>query len=109
MDQELSNTSGTKVRFNGSAWYFAIAVARHYGWKSTRIEPGQAMAANDAAALTNALDRAVAAPDFVDAVIRIKGEVKETVIHNGKWRDVSNSVSCEEAEDFRRGSLSWPG
>jgi hypothetical protein len=122
MGYDLSNSSGAYVRFTGSGWDLALAIARHYGWEPAGIpkpptwdekehgpwedeywiNAGQEVAAEDAAALTTALDRAVAAPDFVETVIRIKDELNEDVAqHNPKWRDDLKSASREQAEGFR--------
>jgi hypothetical protein len=68
------------------------------------------VSAGDAAALTAALDRAVAAPDFVETVIRIKDEPNEEVAqHNPKWRDDLKSASREQAEGFRARLVEFAG
>jgi hypothetical protein len=122
MGYDLSNPSGAYVRLTGSGWDLALAIARQYGWQPAGIPKpetwdekeygpwedeyginvGQQVTADDAAALTAALDRAVAAPDFVEAVVRIKDELNEEVAqHNPKWRDDLKSASHEQAEGFR--------
>ncbi len=37
MGYDLSNSAGTYVRFTGSGWDLALAVARHYGWEPAGI------------------------------------------------------------------------
>jgi hypothetical protein len=122
MGYDLSNPVGASVRFTGSGWYLALAVARHYGWEPAGIpkpaawdeeaygrwkdeyyvNAGQQVTAEDAAALTAALDRAVAAPDFIETVVHIKDQLNEVVVqHNPKWRDDLHSASREQAEGFR--------
>jgi hypothetical protein len=122
MGYDLSNSSGSYVRFSGSGWDLAIAVARHYGWEPAGIpkpatwdekeygpwedeywiNAGQEVTADDAAALTAALHQAVASADFVDTVIRIWNELNDDVArHNPKWRDDLKSLSREQAEGFR--------
>lgn len=122
MGYDLSNASGTYVRFTGSGWDLALAVARHYGWVPAGIpkpapwdenangpwedeywiNAGQQVTAEDAAALTVALGRAIAAPDFVQTVQRIVDELTEAVAnHNPRWRDDLRPISPEQAERFR--------
>ena len=122
MGYDLSNSSGTYVRFTGSGWDLALAVARHYGWEPAGIpkpatwdekeygpwedeywmNAGQEVTADDAVALAAALDRAVAAPDFVEVVVRIKDELNEEVArHDPKWRDDLPAASRDQAEAFR--------
>jgi hypothetical protein len=122
MGYDLSNSSGGYFRFTSSGWDLALALARHYGWEPAGIpkpetwdekeqgpwrdeywmNAGQQVSAGDAAALTAALDRAVAAPDFVDTVVRTTGElIEEVAQHNPKWRDDRSPASREEAEAFR--------
>lgn len=121
MGYDLSNSSGAYTRFTGSGWDLALAVACHYGWEPAGIpkpptwdenenglwedeywiNAGQQVSAEDAASLSAALDRAVAASDFVETVIRIKDELNEEVAqHNPKWRDELQSASREQAEAF---------
>ena len=123
MGYDLSNPSGTYVRFTGSGWDLALAVARHYGWQPAGIpkpsdwnesefgpwedeywlNAGQQVAAPDAANLTAALDRAVASPDFVETVLRIKNELNDEVAqYNPKWRDDLPSPTPDQAEGFRK-------
>jgi len=130
MGYDLSNSAGTYVRFTGSGWDLAVAVARHYGWEPAGIpkpatwdekeygpwedeywiNAGQEVTAEDAGALTAALDRAVAAPDFVDTVIRITNELNEVVAqHNPKWRDDLKSASREQAEGVRARLVEFAG
>ena len=122
MGYDLSNSAGAYVRFTGSGWDLALAVARHYGWEPAGIpkpatwdekkygpwedeywiNAGQEVGAADAAALTTALDRALASSDFVDTVIRIKDDLNDEVAqHNAKWRDDLKLASREQAEGFR--------
>jgi len=122
MGYELSNSSGAYVRFTGSGWDVAFAVARHYDWEPAGIpkpstwdenkhgpweneywlNAGQRVTAADAAALTAALDRAVTAPDFVETVVQIKNELNERLAtHNPKWRSDRPQASREQAEGFR--------
>lgn len=84
MGFDLSNKSGGYQRFNGAGWGLALSVAEHYGWKPAgtprpggwddadgpwegeyAIQAGQWVTAEDAVAFAEALDRAVAADDFV--------------------------------------------
>src|SRR5688500_14429486 len=120
MGYDLSNASGAYVRFTGSGWDLALAVARHYGWRPAGIpkpatwdekeyvpakdeygiNAGQQVTPADAAELTAALDRAVAAPDVIDTVIRIRDELSEEVAQrNPKWHG-RPSASRAHAEDF---------
>jgi hypothetical protein len=122
MGYDLSNASGTYVRFTGSGWDLALAVAQHYGWVPAGIpkpvswnenaegpwedeywiNAGQQVTAEDATALTSALERAVAAPDFVQIVQGIVDELNERVAnHNPQWRDDLKPISSEQAECFR--------
>jgi len=122
MGYDLSNSAGAYVRFTGSGWDLALAVARHYGWEPAGIpkpatwdekehgpwedeywmNAGQEVTAEDARALTAALDRAVAAPDFIETVVRAVDELNEAVAqHNPKWRDDLKPASREQAEGFR--------
>lgn len=122
MGYDLSNASGTYVRFTGSGWDMALAVARRYGWVPAGIprpaswnenndgpwedeywvNAGQQVTAQDAAALTAALDRAVAAADFVQTVQRIRDELNEELAnHHPQWRDDLKPASPEQAERFR--------
>jgi hypothetical protein len=130
MGYDLSNSAGTYVRFTGSGWDLALAVARHYGWEPAGIpkpatwdkkehgpwedeywmNAGQEVTADDAAALTAALDRAVVALDFIETVIRIKDDLNEEVAqHNSKWRDDLKSASREQAEGFRARLVEFAG
>jgi hypothetical protein len=126
MGYDLSNSSGASVRFNGSGWDLALAVAQHYGWEPAGIprprdwegewedeywmNAGQQVTADDAARLTAALDRAVAAPDFVETVIRIKDELNEEVARvNPKWGDGLRSMTPIEAEGFRARLVEFAG
>jgi len=130
MGYDLTNSAGTYVRFTGSGWDLAVAVARHYGWEPAGIpkpatwdekeygpwedeywiNAGQEVTAEDAGALTAALDRAVAAPVFVDTVIRITNELNEVVAqHNPKWRDDLKSASREQAEGVRARLVEFAG
>lgn len=130
MGYDLSNSSGAYVRFTGSGWSLALAVAEHYGWAPAGIpQPatwdetkdgpwvddywmncGQEVTFDDAAALTAALDRAVAAPDFVETVIRLQDELNESVArHNPNWRDTLKPLSREQAEGFRTRLVEFAG
>jgi hypothetical protein len=130
MGYDLSNSAGTYVRFTGSGWDLALAVARHYGWEPAGIpkpatwdeneygpwedeywiNAGQEVTAEDAAALTAALDRAVAAPDFVETVMRINDELNEEVAqYNPEWRDDVKSASREQAQAFRARIVEFAG
>ena len=130
MGYDLSNSAGAYVRFTGSGWGLALAVARHYGWKPAGIpkpakwddkkygpweeeycmNAGQEVTEEDAGALTAALDRAVAAPDFVETVARTVDELNEAVAqHNPKWRDDLKPASREEAEGFRARLVEFAG
>jgi hypothetical protein len=106
MGYDLSNSSGTYVRFTGSGWDLALAIARHYGWESAGIpkpstwdekeygpwedeywmNAGQQVTEEDAASLTAALDRAVVAPDFVEAVMSTKGDLTREQAESFKAR-----------------------
>jgi hypothetical protein len=122
MGYDLSNASGAYVRFTGSGWDLALAIARHYGWApagipqpptwdEARFGPwedeywmnvGQQVTAEDAAALTVALDHAIAAADFVETVVRIKDEQNDRLVqHNPEWKDTLRPGSREDAERFR--------
>ena len=112
MGYDLFNSAGAYVRFTGSGWDLALAVARHYGWTPAGIakpatwdekkygpwedeywmNAGQEVTADDAAALTAALDRAVAAPDFVEAV-----------------KSVNDNLTPEQAESFRGRLVEFAG
>jgi hypothetical protein len=130
MGYDLTNSAGTYVRFTGSGWDLALAVARHYGWAPAGIpkpstwnekehgawedeywmNAGQEVTAEDAAALTTALDRAAGAPDFVETVVRIKDQLNDEVAeHNPKWRDDLKSASREQAEGFRARLVEFAG
>ena len=106
MGYDLSNPAGAYVRFTGSGWDLALAVARHYGWEPAGIpkpptwdekaygpwedeywmNAGQEVTAEDAAALTAALDRAVAASDFVEAVMSTNGDLTREQAESFKAR-----------------------
>jgi hypothetical protein len=122
MGYDLSNSSGASVRFKGAGWDLVLAVAQHYGWEPAGIpkpaswdeerdgpwedeywiNAGQEVTAPDAAMLTTALDRAVAAPDLIETIIRIKDEMnKEAAAYNPKWRDRLKPLTHDEAEGFR--------
>lgn len=122
MSYDLSNTAGTYVRFSGSGWDLALAVAQHYGWEPAGIpkpatwdeknfgpwedeywmNAGQEVTATDAAALTAALDRAVSGADFVAIIIRIHDQlIGELADNNPKSRDDLKSLSGEQAELFK--------
>ena|SRR5689334_13062868 len=122
MGYDLSNSSGAYVRFTDSGWSLALAIAEHYGWEPAGIpkplswdekeygpweddywmNAGQQVTAEDAAALTVALDRAVAAQDFVETVVRIRDEQSDRLAeHNPSWRDSLPAASREQAEAFR--------
>jgi len=97
MGYDLSNSSGAYVRFSGSGWDVALAVARHCGWNPAGIpkpatwdesehgrwedeywmNAGQQVTAEDAAALTAALDRALASPDLLETLPRLKDGLDE--------------------------------
>ena len=67
------------------------------------MNAGQMLTANDAAALTAALDRAVAASDFAQTAIRIENEIYERLgQRNPHHRDLSKSATREQTEDFRK-------
>ena len=123
MGYDLSNSAGAYVRFTGSGWALALAVARRYGWVPAGVpkpaawdeeehgpwEEGywansrQQVTAGDAAMLAAALDRAVAAPDLVDVIVRIKEELNEAVArHDPQWRGDPEPEPRERAEGFRR-------
>jgi hypothetical protein len=122
MGYDLSNTSGAYVRFTGSGWDLALSFARHYGWSPAgALKPstwneatdgpwqghywlnvGQQVSADDAAALTAALDRAVCASDFVEVAIRIVDELNEELAEREpRWRDDAEPLSRQQAEGFR--------
>jgi hypothetical protein len=122
MGYDLSNASGTETRFSGSGWDLALAVAQHYGWEPAGIpkppswnededgpwedeywmNAGQQVTAADAAALAAALDRAIAASDFVESGQRLKDGLNEAVgKYNPRWRSELESLSRDEAEEFR--------
>jgi hypothetical protein len=130
MGYDLSNCSGAYVRFTGSGWDLALAVARHYGWEPAGIpkpatwdekehgpwedeygmNAGQEVTAEDARALTAALDRAVVATDFVETVVRTVDELNEAVAHhNPTWRDDLKPASREQAEGFRARLVEFAG
>jgi hypothetical protein len=123
MGYDLSNSAGGYVRFTGSGWDLALAMARHYGWVPAGVpkpatwdekengsweegywaNAGQQVTAGDAAMLAAALERAVAAPDFVDVVVRIKEELDEAVGGDDpQWRSDPEPTPRERAEGFRR-------
>lgn len=107
MGYDLSNESGTYVRFTGSGWDLALAVAKHYGWQPAGTpkpsewdvkkhgawddgywaNAGQQVTAGDAAALADALERAIVASDLAQVVGRI-------------WQSIGDS-SHEDPERFR--------
>jgi hypothetical protein len=122
MGYDLSNASGAYVRFTGSGWDLALSVAEHYGWSPAgALKPvtwneatdgpwqgdywlnvGQRVSADDAAALTAALDRAVCAPDFVEVAIRIVDEIHEELVEREpEWREDLEPLSRADAERFR--------
>jgi hypothetical protein len=121
MRYDLSNALGTYVRFTGSGWDLALAVAKHYGWNPAGVpvppdwderryggdgyhmNADQQVAAPDAAELGSALDRALAASDLADQVLRIQSELGEEVSrHDPAWRDrVDDSRTRERADAFR--------
>lgn len=123
MSYDLSNASGAYVRFTVSGWSLALTVAEHYGWKPAGIpkpqswnedvdgpwedeysmNAGQQVTAEDARALVVALDRAIAAPDFVETVQRLVAELNEAVAqYNPRWRDDLQPMPREQAEGFRK-------
>ena len=123
MGYDLNNATGAHVRFTGSGWSLALEIAEHYGWQSAGIpkpkswnedvdgpwedeyfmNAGQQITAEDAKALADALDRAVAAPGFVETVQRLVVGLNEAVAQdNPERRDDLKPISREQAEGFRR-------
>ncbi len=121
MGYDLSNTAGGYVRFTGSGWDLALAVARHHGWKPAGIprpaswkdedgpwedeywmNAGQQVTPEDASALAEALDRAVASPDFIDSVQRIKSQLNDSVAEQcPQWTDDLQWITPDQASQFR--------
>ena len=121
MGYDLSNASGGYVRFSGSGWDLALAIARHYGWEPAGIpkpewwdetdgpwedeywiNAGQQVTSADACALAGALERAIASTDFIDSLGKVKNDLNDTTTRcNPQWRDELRPLSREEAETFR--------
>lgn len=122
MGYDVSNGAGAYVRFSGSGWDLALAVARHYGWEPAGIpkpstwderrdgpwedeywmNAGQEVTAADAANLAAALERALATADVVETILRVKGDLDEEVVReNPKWRDEIPAMTRQQAEGFR--------
>src|SRR5688572_21735964 len=97
MGYDLTNATGTSVRFSGAGWDLALAIAKHYGWRPAGIpkpatwdearagpwedeywlNASQELTASDAAEMGAALDRAISSPDLIENIIRIKAELND--------------------------------
>ncbi len=121
MGFDLSNKSGGYQRFSGAGWGLALTVAEQYGWKAAgtprpsdwddadgpwegeyAIQAGQWVTAEDAAAFAEALERAVAADDFVGVAQRGMRDLNADLVK--AIPSAKNDVQPlpeEEAERFR--------
>jgi hypothetical protein len=123
MGYDLTNKSGGYVRFTGSGWDLALAVARHYGWKPSGIpkpeswdekeygpwedeywiNAGQEVTSDDAAALASALGRAASAPDAIPAIQSLRKELISFVDRSDPVAAAHyGPLSDDDAEGFRK-------
>src|SRR5688572_26314993 len=121
MGFDLSNKSGGYQRFSGAGWGLALTVAEHYGWKAAgtprpsdwddadgpwegeyAIQAGQWVTAEDAAAFAEALERGVAAEDFVRVAQRGMDDLNAELVRAipSAKNDVK-PLPDDEAEQFR--------
>lgn len=121
MGYDLTNAAGGYVRFTGSGWDLALAVARHYGWQPTGTRRpadwdddnsewadgywanvGQEVVAADAANMAAALERILASSDFVDAVSRLLTDSRDRVdVELGRGSTRRDPDVRGQAEGFR--------
>jgi hypothetical protein len=123
MGYDLTNKSGGYVRFTGSGWDLALAVARHYGWKPAGIpkpanwdekeygpwedeywiNAGQEVSADDAASLASALTRAASATDALPTIQALRNELISLADKSHPVAVVHYSaLSDDDAEGFRK-------
>ena len=125
MGFDLTNDSGTYLRFSPSGWALALELAESYGWTpaGTTLPPsgemdasswsgeygtndGQHVSADDAAALAEARARAIVSEDYARTAIStfqtIRGQVERTQRSTGsKIPPITTTFSEAEAAKFR--------
>ena len=121
MGFDLSNKSDGYQRFSGAGWGLALTLAKHYGWQAAgtprpadwddtdgpwegeyAIQAGQWVTEADAMAFAEALDRAVAADDFVVIAQRSVDELNAELVRAiPSAEDDIQPLPKEEAEKFR--------
>jgi len=121
MGYDLSNAAGSYLRFSGSGWSLALALAQHYGWQPAgTLKPpswgdddgpwegdywhnaGQQVVPDDASALADALDRAIGAADSIESAQRVAGGLNEALVERyPKARGDTEPLTRLDAEKFR--------
>jgi len=92
MGFDLTNDTGSRIRFSPSGWALALTLAEHYGWKPTgttlaranwsgeyATNEGQRVSESDAHGLAQACQRALSDPDYLPRVCGIKSQIDEAV------------------------------
>lgn len=113
MGFDLTNDTGSQMRFSPSGWALALTLAEEYGWKpagTTLARPdwsgeyasneGQRVTGSDAHALAAACERALADPDYLARISAVKQGIDATVAREVPG-NVPSTANREEMLAFR--------
>ena len=92
MGFDLTNDTGSRIRFSPSGWTLALTLAEHYGWKPAgttlarsnwsgeyATNEGQRVSESDARGLAQACERALSDPDYLSRISEIKSQIDAAV------------------------------